>query len=90
MTVLVMCSVRDVVAGTFGRPFFAPTASVAHRSFADEVNRTGAGDSVLQEHPGDFELYQLGAFDDQTAKVVMLDLPELIVRGSNVVKAREA
>nr|QJB20510.1 MAG: nonstructural protein [Microvirus sp.] len=93
MTTLVMCSVRDAVADTFGRPFFVQSVAVAHRSFADEVNRPvqhGQGDSLLQDHPADFELYQLGTFDDQTGRVHMLDLPELVVRGSSVVKAREA
>lgn len=92
MTIYVVCSVRDVVANTYGRPFFTSSKAVAHRSFADEINRPPrpGEESLLQDHPADFELYTLGEYDDQTGHVSNLEPPELIVRGSSVVRPREA
>lgn len=84
MAVTVMCSVRDVVAETFGRPFFTVSTPVAVRSFTDELNR-GSEQSLLRDHPADFELYELGSFEDQSAIVVMLPQPRLLVRGSDLV-----
>jgi hypothetical protein len=56
-------AVRDRAADTFGTPFYVVAVGQAIRSFADEVNREAA-DSSLYMHPEDFDLYELGTFDD--------------------------
>lgn len=58
-------SVRDRAADTFGRPFFVAKIGQATRSFSDEVNRAAA-DNPLFAHPEDFDLYEVGTFDDDT------------------------
>lgn len=63
MTTLVVCSVRDRALDAFMQPFFAPAIGLAVRSFSDEVNRA---DSPMAAHPEDYDLYQLGTFDDAT------------------------
>lgn len=88
MTIYAMCSVRDVVASTFGRPIFAPNTASAVRSIQNEVNRPQDG-NMLNTHPDDFELYHLGNYDDQTGGVEMLPQPQLLVRCSNLVNRND-
>lgn len=62
---LVLVVVRDRSADVFGRPTFTTSVGVAIRSFSDEVNRA-AEDNVMYRHPEDFDLYELGVYDDET------------------------
>jgi len=62
---LVLCSVKDRAADAYGRPMFVPSVGVAIRSFSDEVNRKDQ-ENQLFNHPDDFDLYELGEFDDNT------------------------
>lgn len=75
-----VCSVRDIKADSFGRPFFTPALGVATRSFLDEINRD-TPDNLLFSHPGDFALYHLGVFDDQDASFALLPQPALLLQG---------
>ena len=75
----VVVSVKDLAAQAFGRPVFVPTAGVAIRSFRDEVNRE-ASDNDIFRHPADYELYQIGTFDDSTGLVEALQPPKLLSR----------
>lgn len=75
--ILHMLAVRDRVADVFQNPFFTPNIPAALRGFTDEVNRPDA-QNMLYRHADDYELYCIGEFDDQTAKVVMLDRPRQI------------
>jgi hypothetical protein len=58
-------SVKDRAADAFGRPLFVPSAGLAIRSFSDEVNRS-ADDNQMFHHSDDFDLYELGSYDDST------------------------
>lgn len=59
-------AVRDRASDTFGNPMFVPSRGQAIRSFADEVNRVSS-ENILSQHPEDFDLYELGFYDDDTA-----------------------
>ena len=61
----VIVTVRDRVADVFGQPFFVARVGQAIRSFSDEVNSPNS-DSAIAKHPEDFDLYELGLFDDET------------------------
>jgi hypothetical protein len=80
---LVLCSVKDRAADAFGRPMFVPSVGVAIRSFSDEVNRND-GDNQLNNHPDDFDLYELGEFDDNTGQFALHDQPKLLSLGKQV------
>jgi len=54
-------SVYDSKINAFTKPFFCRTKGEAMRGFIDEVNRT---DSMLNKHPGDYTLMELGEWDD--------------------------
>jgi hypothetical protein len=79
----VIVSVRDTAAEAFGRPMYLQSLGVAIRSFTDEVNREDK-DNQLFNHPDDFDLYDLGVFDDSTGKYQIRDNPIVIVRGKDV------
>ena len=85
--ILCVCSIKDRAAEAFGRPFFVPSLGVALRSFADEVNRKDA-ESQIYNHPDDFDLYDLGWFDDSKGMFELHDIPKVIQMGKQA-KVRE-
>jgi hypothetical protein len=80
---LVLCTVKDRAADAFGRPMFVSSVGVAIRSFSDEVNRKDP-ENQLFNHPDDFDLYELGEFDDNTGLFALHDQPKLLSLGKQV------
>ncbi len=78
----VIVSVKDTAAQAFGRPVFVPTVPVAVRSFRDEINRPDSKEDMAS-HPEDFELYELGSFDDSTGEIVVIE-PRLVARAKDL------
>jgi hypothetical protein len=76
-----VCAVKDRAIDAFNRPIYVPTIGVAIRSFNDEVARK---DSEMSNHPEDYDLYELGQWDDQTAVYVALEQPRVITRAQDV------
>lgn len=77
----VVC-VRDIKADVFGVPMFVAQIGGAIRSFGDECQKSDGNPFAL--HPEDYELYQLGEFDEATAKFIPLpEGPKQIAVGSN-------
>ena len=76
----VLVSVHDRAAECFGRPMFVVSLGQAIRSFTDEVNRNHE-DNQMYRHSNDFDLYNLGLFDDSTG-LFELHKPELTLRGA--------
>lgn len=79
----VIVSVKDTAAQAYGRPIFVPTVAVAVRSFRDEVNRPDPNNE-MNRHPDDFEVYELGSFDDATGIIQMHDIPRLVARAKDL------
>lgn len=80
--ILVAMSVRDLKAEAFGAPFFVQNIGIATRSFTDEVNRE-APDNMYWKHADDFQLFEVGEFDDQTG-TMKPSIPRLICCGGDV------
>lgn len=80
---LVLCTVKDRAADAYGRPMFVPSVGVAIRSFTDEVNRNDP-ENNLYNHPDDFDLYDLGVFDDNTGVFSLHDTPKQLAIGKQV------
>lgn len=78
-----ICCVRDRAADVFGTPHYAAALGSAIRSFTDEVNRDGP-ENTLAKHPEDFDLYELGSYDDATASFDLLKVPRQIAIGKDV------
>lgn len=76
----IVVSVRDSAVNSYMQPFFVPAVGAAVRSFGDEVCRK---ESPMCGHPDDYELFELGSFDDETGKFVNLPEPRSLTRGKD-------
>lgn len=81
MTVM---AVFDRAVGAFGRPIFVPAPGAGIRSFQDEVNRV-ADDNLMNRHPDDYELFELGQFEESTGLFTLLDRPRQVALGKQLV-----
>lgn len=84
MTIYTVSAVRDSALQAYGNPMFSPTAAAMVRSFTDEVNRRGQDASPMSQHPDDYELVELGTFNNETGE--FHNQPRLLVRAKDVVK----
>lgn len=82
MARLFVCAVRDRAVDSFGTPIFVVAVGQAVRSFADEINNR---DSSFAKHPDDFDLYQLGMFDQDEGTLVPIGSPKLVAVGKDLV-----
>lgn len=78
-----MCCVVDLVAGAWMNPLFFQSPAQAVRSFQDAVMDKG---SEFGKHPADYVLMRIGTFDPSDGKVDLLDVPERLVMGANLVQ----
>lgn len=77
---LIMVSIRDSALNAFMRPFCVPAVGGAVRSFGDEV---GNKESPMNRHPEDYELFEIGHFDEESGKVSSLAEPRSLSRGKD-------
>ena len=83
MAKLIIVTVRDRAADTFGPPWCTPAIGLAVRSFQEQVNRA-AEDNMIYKHPEDFDLFQLGTYDDETA-TFDVHLPKQVAVGKDMI-----
>jgi len=81
--IMQICSIRDRQIDAFGRPIFVPHVGAAIRSFGDEINREDPNNEYYK-HPGDYDLYHLGHFDDANATFTLLDKPKQLAIGEQL------
>lgn len=85
MAKLIIVAIRDRAVDAFFRPVFAPTIGVAVRSFQDEINRQDPNNE-LAKHPEDYDLYQLGTFDEETGRFYQEEgHPKQLAIGKNMI-----
>lgn len=75
--VLVIFCVRDSASQLWSQPFSSSSVGEARRGFSDECNREG---SQYFRHPEDFELYELGLYDEADASFSLNEKPRLVTR----------
>lgn len=68
-------AIRDIKVSAFNRPFFEFSVITALRAVTVAVNTQ---DSAMHHFPSDFELHQIGEFDDITGKIHCFDQPKFI------------
>lgn len=78
-------SVYDEKACAFSSPFNMAHKGQAMRAFQDLIQD---GKSMVSKHPGDFKLYELGEFDDNSGKYVNQAQPVYICIGSEFVEVQ--
>lgn len=59
-------SVFDSKVGAFASPWASPTIASGRRAFAGAVADQS---SMLNKHPGDYSLFLVGEFDEETGAV---------------------
>lgn len=77
-------TVYDSKALFYGVPFFMPTVGGAVRAFSDVCSDP---QSMIYKHPGDFSLYEIGEFDDQSGQLVAMSPFKLLGHGSDFAKS---
>lgn len=75
-------ALRDNQIGTFSPPFFETHEIEAKRGVQQALKQEG---SKLKNHPGDFDLYLLGTYDDTSGKMTNTDNPQLIINLSALI-----
>lgn len=76
-------SVRDRVAGCFGVPNFVVSSGAAIRAFGDEINRADSKNHFYM-HPDDFDLFELGEFDDERCVFDLVGSPQQLCLGRDL------
>lgn len=79
MTYKVM-AIRDLKVNIFNMPWFALSIGQAIRNFGDLVQDP---QSAQNKHPEDYNLYQLGEFDDETGAFQNLVAPTHVASGKD-------
>lgn len=79
--ILLVMSVRDNVSEAFLPPFYARAKGEAIRSFMDAcLNDNGA----FVKHRVDYDLYQIGFFDDTSGGLEPLTAVERVITGKEL------
>lgn len=73
--------VRDIKADVYGVPMFVASIGGAIRSFGDECGKTDGNPFAM--HPEDFELYEVGTFDEVEGNFEILGKFKQLAVGSN-------
>ncbi|AXH75340.1 MAG: nonstructural protein [Microviridae sp.] len=83
---LYIVALKDRAADLYGKPFFVRTTAEAIRSLTDEANNT---ESSINKHPEDYDLYQIGTFNEETGEVngVTGGGPMLLVRAQDLIRS---
>lgn len=83
---LCVVAIRDRAIDAFGMPNFVVSVGAAVRSFGDEVNRADPNNQ-LNKHPEDFDLFQLGVYNDADGSFELLDSPRQVAIGKDLVRS---
>lgn len=81
-----MYTIRDSASKLYGRPFYSINVGHAVRGFTDQVNDPRDGQNDLFNHSSDFELFELGTFDDTSCAFVTYEKPKPICTANSVKK----
>lgn len=75
-----LCSIYDKRAQQYSPPMAFQTLGVAERAFHDAVHDT---QSNIHKHPEDYQLYQIGHYDTDTAIMTQM-APHLICEATQL------
>lgn len=85
---LLIFAVKDRATDSFAQPMFLQTRNQAIRLFIDEVNRP-AQDNPLNKHPDDYDIYEIGSYDQETA-IITPRTAEIVMRGKDAIQIKGA
>lgn len=78
-------SVYDLKACAYLQPFFSGNAGSAIRAFEDAV---GDAKSPIAKHPSDYQLFELGTWDDNSGAIAGILPMNLLCTGSDFIVAK--
>lgn len=81
-------AIKDRAVDNFGDPMAMPSTQHAIRWFKDIVN-TNAADSAIARHPDDYDLYQVGDYDDDSGALIPNAMTVLVARAKDLVYPKE-
>lgn len=81
MTTYVVVAIRDLQLNAYANPWYTPTPGAAIRAFTDETNNP---QSPMHKHPEDYELVQLGTWDDNTGRFTNSEVPKQLAHAKNL------
>lgn len=83
MNYVIVC-VRDIKSEVYGKPFYVRSLGEAARSFEDEINRKDE-QNMMYNHPQDFQLFEMGVYDDNDGQFVFVSkVPRIVCEGVQV------
>lgn len=74
--------VYDSKSLAYLQPFFSESTGAAVRAFSDAVNDNSC---PIAKHPGDYQLYELGSFNNSNGEFVSLSPTRLLGNGLDFV-----
>lgn len=74
-------SVFDKKAGVYCTPFVSHSTATATRDFGQAVNDPN---SQVCKYASDFELFELGAWDEDSGQIQTTQLPVFVVNGASL------
>lgn len=81
VSMLKIFSVKDVKADAFLHPFLTHNSATAEREFRRMVLEP---QSNMFHNPQDFELYEVGNWNDEVGVIVSRERPELVIRAESI------
>jgi len=75
-------SIRDLKAGAFSAPYFAPSLGEGERQF---IKLAKNKDTTVSQFADDFQLFHVGIFDDSTASYTALPTPQHVCDAKQVI-----
>ena len=66
-----MYTCYDSKAETYTKPLFHHSKGEAIRAFSDQVNDQSNPNNLIAKHPHDFSLFELGEYDERSAKFII-------------------
>lgn len=80
---LYIFAIYDSAGSFYKDPFMINNKGIALREFADACNNK---ETFLSKHPGDYTLFELGTFDQDTGKFDILPTPVSLGKALEFVK----
>lgn len=81
--ILKLVTLKDIKTGAYQAPTAVAHLGAAIRAFEDGIKSPNK-DTDIARHPEDFELYELGTYNDENGKIDTHETPKFIMGGTNV------
>lgn len=72
-------AIKDRAINGFNEPFVQPSEQHMLRLMRDEVNSDPSKSSIAK-HPDDYDIYQLGEYDQESGNITAYQAPAMIAR----------